>query len=134
MILRAAGFSEFKNKDLFLAALFHDLLEDTDLSYEDLKKAFGDHVAPIVKELTKPKNIGKEKWLESFDIASKEARIIKMADRIDNLLDMNLTGWTDEKQRSYARQGLIILEKCRDANKNLADKLEEVIDQILKSL
>lgn len=132
MILRAAGFSEFIHKDLFLAALFHDLLEDTDLSYEDLKKEFGDHISSIVKELTQPNNLDKEKWLQSFDITSKEARIIKMADRIDNLLDMNSTGWTNEQQKSYGKQGLIILEKCRDTNQNLAIKLEEIINQILK--
>lgn len=134
MILRAAGFNEFENKDLFLAALFHDLLEDSNLSSEDLKKIYGDHVASIVMELTKPKDYDKEDWLGSFNLASKEAKIIKMADRIDNLLDMNFTDWTNERQKRYAKQGLIIFEKCGEANEKLAIKLKKVIDQILKSL
>ncbi|MFX1323595.1 MAG: HD domain-containing protein [Promethearchaeota archaeon] len=134
MILRAAGYDDFENKDLFLAALFHDLLEDTNISYEDLKKVYGDHVASIVMELTKPKDYNKEEWLRSFNLASNEAKIIKMADRIDNLLDMNLTSWTKEKQRKYAEQGLIILKNCKETNKGLATKLKELIDRILESL
>ena len=130
MILRAAGFSEFKNKDLILAALFHDLLEDTDLSFEELNQQFGNHVASIVRELTKPGGKKKDDWLRSFDTASKEAKLIKMADRIDNLMDMNTLDWTVERKKAYAEQGLIILKKCGNANLRLAHKLKEIIDQI----
>ena len=131
MILRAAGFSEFKDKNFFLAALFHDLLEDTDLTFEELRAKFGDNVALIVKELSKPDNMSKTDWLSSFITASKRAKIIKMADRIDNLMDMADTKWNNEKQKLYAEQGLIILDTCGGANSRLAHKLEEVIEQIL---
>ena len=36
--------------------------------------------------------------------ASKEAKIIKLADRIDNLLDMEGGFWKQEKKKSYAIQ------------------------------
>jgi guanosine-3',5'-bis(diphosphate) 3'-pyrophosphohydrolase len=131
MILRAAGFSEFKDKNLMLAALFHDLLEDTDLTFEELNVEFGQEVASIVKELSKPENISKEDWLKLFNTASKNAKLIKMADRIDNLMDMKSIEWTDEKRRKYAKQGLIILETCRKASSRLAHTLEDLIEQIL---
>ncbi len=134
MILRAAGFSDFKNTNLIVAALFHDLLEDTDLSFEDLRQEYGIQVASIVKELSKPEECNKDDWLNSFDSASKEAKIIKIADRIDNLLDMKSTGWSVERQKKYATQGLIILEKCGEINPELAIKLEETIDHVLKNL
>jgi len=134
MILRAAGFSEFKNKDLIVAALFHDLLEDTDLTFEELKTEFGTDVASIVKELSKPENISKDEWLRAFDTSSKEAKLIKMADRIDNLMDMKLPEWNVEKQRNYAKQGLIILETCGRTNPRLANKLKKIIDKILNDL
>jgi len=133
MILRAAGFSEFKNTNLIVAALFHDLLEDTDLSFEDLRQDYGNQVASIVKELSKPEDCNKDDWLNSFNSASKEAKIIKIADRIDNLLDMKSTDWSVERQKKYANQGLIILEKCGEVNPELAIKLEETIDQVLKN-
>ncbi|MFX1278720.1 MAG: HD domain-containing protein [Promethearchaeota archaeon] len=130
MILRAAGFSEFENRDLMLAALFHDLLEDTDLTYEELKTEFGKDIALIVRELSKPDSIIKEDWLEAFENSSKEAKLIKMADRIDNLMDIKSIGWSIEKKREYAEQGLIILKICRNASPSLANELENLIKQL----
>jgi (p)ppGpp synthase/HD superfamily hydrolase len=131
LILRAAGFSEFKYKNLLLAALFHDLLEDTDLTFEELKTEFGREVALIVKELSKPVKINKDDWLKSFITASKNAKLIKLADRIDNLMDMKSSKWDEEKQKLYAKQGLIILETCGKANSRLANELEKLIKQII---
>lgn len=131
MILRATGYSEFENEDLFIAALFHDLLEDTDLSFEELEQQFGSKIALIVKDLTKPEDIDKKTWLKSFDSVSKEAKIIKMADRIDNLMDMDSIDWSLEKKEAYAKEGLIILEKCQEADKKLALKLKDIINLIL---
>jgi guanosine-3',5'-bis(diphosphate) 3'-pyrophosphohydrolase len=133
LILKAAGFTEFENYNLFLAALFHDLLEDTELSFQDLSQDFGIEIATIVKELTKPDNVTKKEWLTSFKTVSKEAKIIKMADRLDNLMDMKLAGWTIERQKNYAKQGLIIIENCCEASPNLAEKLKERIDYVLNN-
>ncbi len=130
LILRSIGFSELKNQDLMIAALLHDLIEDTNTTYDEIKNEFNEKIAIIVNELSKPKDLNKEKWLETFINASKAAKIIKMADRIDNLLDM--TQWSLEKQKSYAEQGKIILEKCRDANHKLATILQKQIEINLK--
>lgn len=134
MILRAAGFSEFKDRNLMLASLFHDLLEDTNLTFEDLKAEFGTEIASIVKEVSKPENISKEEWLRTFDTTSKEAKLIKLADRIDNLMDMKLPEWNVEKQKNYAEQALIILETCGKTSPKLANKLKKLIDKILNDL
>ena len=134
MILRAAGCSEFENRDLILAAYFHDLLEDTDLTYEELKTEFGKDVALIVKELSKPDTISNEDWLRAFENSSKEAKLIKMADRIDNLMDMKLPEWDVEKQKVYAEQGLIILETCGKTSPKLANMLKKLINKILNDL
>jgi len=134
-ILRATGFNEFEHEDLMIAALFHDLVEDTDTNLIEIESQFGKSVALIVAELTKPdgaKGRKKEKWLESFIEKSKEAKIIKMADRIDNLMEKGDI-WTDEKQKLYAEQAKIILKSCGDANKKLADKLDNEIKRVLET-
>jgi len=129
-ILRAAGFTEFEDEDILIATLFHDLLEDTNTSIDEIALQFGNKVASIVKELTKPDQINKNEWLKSFDKMSKEAKLIKMVDRIDNLLDMDTDYWSIEKQKRYAEQGKIILEKCGNVHSGLALKLKNIIETL----
>lgn len=134
-ILRATGFNEYDHEDLMIAALFHDLVEDTDIKLTEIEIQFGKSVALIVADLTKPdgaKGREKEKWLESFIDKSKEAKMIKMADRIDNLMEKGDL-WTEEKQKLYAEQAKIILKSCGDANKKLANRLDDEIKRILES-
>ncbi|HEA70785.1 hypothetical protein LCGC14_0749010 [marine sediment metagenome] len=133
MILHAAGFNEFDHEDLMIAALFHDLIEDTDIKLNEIENNYGKKVGQIVVELSKPegtKGRKKDEWLERFVKSSKEAKIIKLADRIDNLMDMKDV-WSAEKQISYAEQARIILRSCGDANKQLARKLKEITNEIL---
>ena len=128
-ILRAAGFTENENEDLMIAALFHDLIEDTETPLEEIEAQFGTKIASIVMELTKPEKGNKEVWLKSFESASNEAKIIKMADRLDNLIDMTSESWKIKKQKSYAEQAKIILEKCGSVNDEIALKLNEEIEK-----
>ena len=135
-ILHAAGFNEFDHEDLMIAALCHDILEDTETQLKEIEDTFGKNVGEIVVELTKPegtKGRKKDEWLEKFVNSSKDAKIIKLADRIDNLMDMKGV-WSEEKQLSYASQANIILKSCGDANKQLANKLEDTINEIMDNL
>ena len=135
-ILHAAGFTEFDHEDLMIAALYHDLLEDTDITLKEIEDLFGKKVGEIIVELTKPegtKGRKKDEWLKKFVNSSNNAKIIKLADRIDNLMDMRDV-WDAEKQKSYADQAKIILKSCGDANKQLAHKLDSLIHEILDNL
>lgn len=81
------------NEDQIIAAFCHDLLEDVPfVSYEDLKKGFGQHVADLVVELTnqryKIEEMGKEAYMsEKLMKLSNEALLIKLADMTYNLND-----------------------------------------------
>lgn len=132
LILRAYGFNEFDNEDLMIATLLHDLLEDTNLTIKDIKNKFGKRVASIVNESTKPQEVKKDLWLEKFKNYSKEAKIIKIADRIDNLLDMEK--WDEKRQISYLNQSKIIVNSCGDANRELANKLDGIIQDLLSKI
>ena len=121
LILRSVGFSEFTHENLMIAALCHDLIEDTETTFEELLKRFGEQVAFIVDELSRPNNANKDDWINTFESKSMEAKIIKMADRIDNLKDMSSSKWTRETQINYAQQGDLILKHCGNANLKLAE-------------
>jgi (p)ppGpp synthase/HD superfamily hydrolase len=132
-ILRAAGYSEFKDREIMIASLFHDLIEDTYITEEIIKRKFGEKVANIVVELSKKPGQKKLEYLKSLKDASKEAKIIKMADRIDNLLEIDVSIWNKKEKISYTKkEGDIILDTCGNSNKELSAILSNLIIEILK--
>lgn len=109
------------DEELLAAALLHDVLEETDLDYDDLAAEFGTRVARVVKELTReePDHAGlspEEIWqvrtqtmLDEIDRMSDEAKVIKLADRASNLRAALLTR-TGEDLNNYVRQSHLILD------------------------
>ena len=90
------------------AALLHDLIEDTDITYGDIKKSFGSDVANIVDGVTKldrirynTKEEAKAGAIRKMVIAmSKDIRvlILKLADRLHNIETLqHLNDWKQEK-------------------------------------
>ena len=128
-ILRAIDLDEYKNEEIMISALFHDLIEDTDTTSDLIELEYGKKIASIVCELSKPEKGSKDDWLKTFETASKEAKIVKLADRIDNLMDMKT--WPTERRKSYAEQAKLIVKYCGEASPKLARTLQEIIDNIL---
>lgn len=71
-------------KEYQISAVLHDVLEDTDVTYDELKDTFGTEIADIVSTLSR--NEG-ETYAEFIKRVSKhkKARVIKLADIQDNL-------------------------------------------------
>ena len=77
------------------AALLHDVVEDTDVKYEDIEKEFGLEIAEMVDGVTKLKQIQHasieenqvENYRKMFLAMGKDIRviIIKLADRLHNM-------------------------------------------------
>ena len=96
-----------------VAALLHDVLEDTDATNEELKKEFGESVASLVEGVTK---IGKIKYksdqVENYRklilATAKDPRVIilKLADRLDNM--RTLWVFREEKRKRIAKETLEI--------------------------
>ena len=80
--------------DAIVAALLHDCLEDTDASYEEISRLFGQTVAELVEGVTKLTRVQystmEEQQMENlrkmFMAMSKDIRVIliKIADRLHN--------------------------------------------------
>lgn len=84
--------------EMICAAYLHDVVEDTPVEIEEIKKKFGNKVAQLVEELTDEyqknkyphlnRRRRKDKEVERQATISKEAKTIKLADVIDNTPDI----------------------------------------------
>jgi (p)ppGpp synthase/HD superfamily hydrolase len=74
-----------------VAALLHDLIEDTTTDYDDLIEEFGKDVADAVAALTKDARLAEPQREAEYDKqlsqASWQARLVKLADVYDNFCD-----------------------------------------------
>src|SRR3954447_26827036 len=75
--------------DLVVAALLHDAIEDQQVPSELIAREFGSKVAGIVEELTDDKSLDKADrkrlQVETAGKKSREAKLIKLADKTSNL-------------------------------------------------
>ena len=102
--------------DAILGALLHDCIEDTDASYEEIEKLFGQTVAQLVEGVTKltranfssSEQAQMENLRKMFMAMSKDIRVvlIKIADRLHNMRTMQYQ--TPEKQVLKCRETMDI--------------------------
>jgi len=98
------------------AALLHDVVEDTDITLEDVRRKFGDEIAEIIDGVTKLDRLSfrnreeeqAENFRKMFVAMARDIRvvIIKLADRLDNM--KTIGHLSEEKQREKARETLEI--------------------------
>ena len=95
--------------DVLAAAVLHDVVEDTDVSNEDLAERFGPRVAELVGWVTIPEPgpgedrlAVKQASFRRLAGAPRDAILVKLADRISNV--QTLRNLTMDRQRSYYDQ------------------------------
>lgn len=100
------------DKEIIIAGILHDLLEDSDTTLEEIKQKFGDKVAKLVEANSFNLTVKdkKERYLGSFTRslnAGKDALVIKAADFLDNShyyhlgQDKELYQWLLEKLKHF---------------------------------
>lgn len=96
-------------------ALLHDVIEDSDYTYEDLKKIFGERIASIVNGLTKISimnhqniSVQSENYRKLLLTLSEDFRVIliKIADRLHNM--RTLESMAPDKQKKIASETVYI--------------------------
>jgi len=94
--------------EVLCAALLHDTVEDTATTPQELADAFGPRIAGIVAEVTDdtklPKAERKRLQIERAAGLSREAKLVKLADKICNLRDVAVrppASWDLARRREY---------------------------------
>jgi len=124
-VARAVAGHEIGSPVTVAAALLHDAVEDTAVSSAEILREFGPDVARLVSELTKldrveamPRKAQFDRELARLKKISREAKIIKLFDRIDNVRESRAI--IDAFTERY-------LEAIGDADPILKQQLREVI-------
>src|SRR5688572_6464599 len=112
--------ADVEDPEVLAAALLHDSIEDTNTSFEELEIVFGYEIANIVAECTDDKRLSKlERKQAQIDHAAKisrKARLVKLADKIANVNDMNdapPAGWSLERKREYFDWAKQVVDRMR---------------------
>ena len=118
-----------------LAAILHDTLEDTDLPAEQIKKRFGEAVASVVDELTQDKTLPKaerrQKMIDGCGKYSLEAKVVKLADRWDNMSEMKDLG--PQFVRRYCEEAERMVAAMRGTWPRAESSIEELISDARRS-
>ncbi len=124
---------------LISAALLHDTLEDTDTNIAELSQNFGGLIALLVLELTSDKEaikrMGKENYLamklKSPKKVSDWGLVIKLADRLDNIRDIN--GLDKKFKKKYIKETKKIIQSLEKERK-LSNTHKKLINEIKKEI
>ena len=130
-ILRADGADESTQ----VAALLHDVVEDTSLSVEDVRASFGDRVAAIVAALSEDESIKRyatRKRALRSQIASAEPATmdIALADKIASLRDAAITGATISARKLSHYRATLRLAQASGGSTRLVAQLERLLDPV----
>ena len=115
-----------------MAALLHDTIEDTATTIQELSDEFGEAVAKIVLEVSDDKSLPKaeRKNLQIVHASSlsREAKLVKLADKICNLRDMAQSpplDWSLERKIEYFEWSKAVVDQLRGVHAGL----EALFDQ-----
>jgi guanosine-3',5'-bis(diphosphate) 3'-pyrophosphohydrolase len=118
--------------EVLCAALLHDTIEDTETTPGELERDFGRDIADIVAELPDNKMLRKRTrkrmQIAHAASASRQAKLVKLADKICNLRDITArppANWGVERRREYFDWAKTVVDRLRGTD----PKLEAAFDR-----
>lgn len=125
-------------ENMLIACLFHDLVEDTKVTLQEIENEFGNEVAVLVEMLTdisKPtdgnRKTRKLKDLQHTAQASPEAKTIKLADLISNT--KSITAHDKDFAKVYLREKVMLLEVLKEGDPTLYERANTLVHEYFKN-
>lgn len=113
--------------ELLVAAVLHDVVEDTETELEEVQREFGSAVAELVAAVSDDKSLPKAErkrlQVEHVRTAPARVRLLKLADHTSNVGSLPET-WSVETQRAFLAWSRRVTDSCR----GLAPELEAEYD------
>ncbi|KAM6195791.1 guanosine-3',5'-bis(diphosphate) 3'-pyrophosphohydrolase MESH1 [Sarcoramphus papa] len=118
------------------AALLHDTVEDTDATFSEIEERFGEEVRRVVEEVTDdktlPKTERKRLQVERAPGSSPRAKLVKLADKLYNLRDLNRCtpqGWSSERVQEYFQWASRVVAGLRGTSPPLEAALQRLFEE-----
>lgn len=122
------------------AAFLHDVVEDTNITLEQVTETFGLDVAELVESLTnishneehkdKPRKERKRLDREFLRHAPRWAKVIKLVDRLDNLKEMSED--SEDFIKLYCDESRLLADAIGSAHIPIADLIRNQCDSLEK--
>lgn len=126
-------FAGITDSNVIAAALLHDTIEDTTATVEDIEEEFGEKIRDIVMEVTDDKSlpslVRKRLQVEHASQISREAKLVKLADKICNLQDILVrppAKWSLQRKQEYFDWAKAVIDQLRGTD----EKLEKLFDEV----
>jgi GTP pyrophosphokinase len=122
----------FDDYVLLKASVIHDLIEDIpETNVDELRQLDeqASEVVDLVLEVSRPKGMAKALFLQRIlEQGSRNARLLKVADRISNLTDLHRDQYTKKKMNDYLDQTeKYVLPMAIGVHKYMAVELQDLI-------
>jgi len=117
-----------------IAALLHDAIEDQNVKAATIAREFGQSVADIVLEVTDDKSLSKAErkrlQVEHAPHKSREAKLIKLADKISNvraIADSPAPDWTPQRRLEYVQWAKDVVAGLRGTSSWLEQQFNDAV-------
>ena len=129
------------DRDVLLAAILHDTIEDTGTKRAELARRFGRKVASLVEEVSDDKSLPKQErkrlQIEHAPHLSRGAKLVKLGDKISNVAEVGAAparGWSRERRRRYVEWSRSVVAGCRGVNVALEREFDRVARRALQQI
>ena len=132
---------EVRDVTLLVAAILHDTVEDTATTPDEIRENFGEDVLALVLEVTDdkslPKQVRKQLQVERAPHKSRDAKFLKLADKISNVRDIIQSppkDWSLERRREYLLWTEKVVAGLRGVSPGLESRYDERLVEGKRSL
>jgi GTP diphosphokinase / guanosine-3',5'-bis(diphosphate) 3'-diphosphatase len=120
-------------EETIIAAVLHDIVEDTSVTIQEIKHMFGMQVSRLVGELTDDKRLTKEErkrvQLMGVHTLSPEGKLLRLCDKICNVYDILYAppgDWDIPRRLEYIQWSKDVIDRIRGTHKVLEKRFDEL--------
>ena len=105
------------DEDILSAAWLHDIIDDTNTSFDELDQRFGSRVAVLVLSISKdkslPRSIREEQYIKQLKESTLEAKLIKLCDISSSIKDLKNSSFSKTKKIKEMKKKLYYLNAIK---------------------